>query len=140
MPLPNEQRLRDKNKSQSGSGVVAFGDVNTFSTAGVVTYTARQLLDGLILRDPNGGARTDVPPTATEILAEIQGARVGEFFTFVIRNTADANETITLGTATGVTISGTATIGQNNSKLFRAQITDVSTPTVVIYSIGTFVH
>lgn len=142
MPLPNEPSLRNKNTSQTGQGVLGFGDVTTLATAGAVTYTARQILDGLILRDPNGGARSDVVPTAAQILAQIQAPRVGEFFEFVVRNTADANETITLDAtgATGTTLSGTMTIAQNNSKRFRVQITGVATPAVTIYSIGTFVH
>ncbi len=142
MPFQNEANLRNKNGSQTGQGVLGFGDVTTIATAGAVTYTARQILDGLILRDPAGGARSDVVPTAASIIAQIQAPRVGEFFYFVVRNTADANETITLDAtgATGTTLSGTMTIGQNNSKLFRAQITAVATPAVTIYSIGTFVH
>lgn len=140
MPLQNEASLRNKNTSQTGQGVLGFGDVTTIATAGAVTYTARQILDGLILRDPNGAGRSDVSPTATEILAQIQAPRVGEFFEFDVRNTADASETITLTAGTGVTLSGTMTIGQNNTKRFRVQITGTATPAVTVYSIGTFVH
>lgn len=140
MPLPNKASLTQKDVSQAGQGVLGFGDVTTLSTAGALTYTARQILDGLILRDPNGAGRSDVTPTATEILAQIQAPRVGEYFEFMVRNTADASETITLTAGTGVTLSGTMTIAQNNTKRFRAVITGIATPAVTVYSIGTFVH
>lgn len=140
MPLPNEARLRNKNASQTGSGVLGFGDVTTISTAAAVTFTAQQVIDGLILRDPNGAGRADLLPTAADIIAGLQAPRVGEFFEFTIRNTADAAETITVTTNTGLTLSGTMTIAQSNSKRFRAQITGVSTPAVTVYSLGTVVH
>lgn len=119
----------------------------TETTAGAVTYTAAQVLGGLILRDPNGAARSDVTPTAALLNAAIAGAAVGASFEFTIRNTADAAETITVTAGTGVTLSGTMTIAQNNSKRFLAVITAVSSrgvvgssDTITIYSLGTVVH
>lgn len=116
--------------------------VTTISTAGAVTFTAAQLLGGLILRNPNGAGRADVVPTAALMVAAIPGAVVGDSFRFVIRNTAGAAETITLtpdGAAT--TISGTATIAQNNSKEFLLVLTNVtaSSEAYTIYSLGTVV-
>lgn len=116
--------------------------VLTDSTAGAKTYTAANLLGGLILRDPNGGARSDVTPTAAQLVAGFTGAAVGSSFEFTIRNTADDSEVITLTEGSGVTLSGTMTIAQNNSKRFLAVFTNVtgSSEAVTIYSIGTFVH
>lgn len=114
--------------------------VTTDATAGARTYTAAELVGGLILRDPAGANRSDVTPTATAIVAAIPGAIVGSSFEFVIRNTADAAETITVTAGTDVTLSGTMTIAQNNSKRFKAVVTNVGAPAVTIYSIGTFVH
>lgn len=114
----------------------------TINTAGAVTLTAAQLINGLILRDPNGAGRTDTTPTAEQLFEAIGGDSIKDVenaaFEFTIRNTANSNETITLAGGTGVTISGTATIGQNNSKTFLAVFTDADT--VVIYSLGTVVH
>lgn len=111
----------------------------TLTTAGAVTYTAAQVLGGLILRDPNGASRTDIMPTAAQIIAEMGANNVGASFEFAIRNTADAAETITIGgTPTGVTYSGTMTIAQNNTKTFKVVVT--SPTTVTVYSMGTFVH
>ena len=116
--------------------------VATETTAGAVTYSTTQLLGGLVLRDPNGAGRSDVTPTAAALVAAIQGARVGLGVEFTIRNTADAAETITVTAGAGVTLSGTMTIGQNNSKRFLAVITNatVGSEAVTIYSLGTAVH
>lgn len=112
--------------------------VSTIETAGAATYTAAQLLGGLILRDPAGAARSDVTPTAALIIAAITGAAVGDSFEFTIRNTADAAEIITVTAGVGVTLSGTMTIGQNNSRHFLCVVTGADT--VTIYSLGTVVH
>jgi hypothetical protein len=116
--------------------------VTTKTTAGAVTYTAAELIGGIILRDPNGAGRSDVTPTAALIVAGISGAVVGSSFEFTIRNDADAAETITLTAGAGVTLSGTMTIAQNNSKRFLAVCTNVtgSAEAVTIYSLGTIVH
>lgn len=116
--------------------------VTTLSTASALTLTAAQLLGGLILRDPNGAGRTDTFPTAALLKAAVPGCQVGTAFRFIIRNTADAAETITAAVGTGITLSGTATIAQNNTKEFLAVFTNVTpgSEAVTIYSIGTYVH
>ncbi len=116
--------------------------VTTDATAGAKTYTAAELIGGLILRDPAGGSRNDVSPTAALIVAGFAGGIVGSSFEFTIRNTADAAETITLTAGAGVTLSGTMTIAQNNSKRFLCRLDNVGSGTeaVTIYSLGTVVH
>lgn len=112
--------------------------VTTKSTASAVTYTAEEFLGGLILRDPNGAGRSDVTPTAALIIDELGSPNTGASFEVIIRNTADAAETITMTAGTNVTLSGTMTIAQNNTKRFIGVVT--SPTTVTLYSIGTFVH
>lgn len=114
----------------------------TLSTAGAETLTPAQVLGGLILRDPNGAGRTDTMPTAALLLATMPGVVVDSSFEFTIRNTADAAETITVAAGTGGTISGTATIAQNNSKAFRVVWTNVTagSEAYTAYSLGTVVH
>ncbi len=114
--------------------------VTTKTTAGAVTYTAAELLGGLILRDPNGAGRSDVTPTAELLIAAIPGVMVGTSFEFDIRNTADAAETITITAGTGATLSGTMTIAQNNGKKFRVVITNnlQGAATYTVYSLGTY--
>lgn len=116
--------------------------VTTDATAGARTYTAAELVGGLILRDPTGGNRSDVTPTAALIVAAIPACIVGSSFEFTIRNTADAAETITVTAGASVTLSGTMTIAQNNSKRFLAVVTNATgaAEAVTIYSLGTVVH
>ena len=112
--------------------------VPTISTAAAVTYTADQLLQGLILRDPNGAGRADLVPTAAAIITALNKPATGASFEFTIRNTAGSALTITVTTNTGITLSGTMTIDQNNSKRFKVVVT--SPTAVTIYSLGTVVH
>lgn len=112
--------------------------VTTEATAGAVTYTAAVFTGGLILRDPNGAGRSDVTPTAAQMFTELGSPQVGSSFYVTIRNTADAAETITMTAGSGVTLSGTMTIAQNNTKTF---VCVFASPTAcTLYSIGTFVH
>ena len=108
------------------------------AVVGVKTYTAIELSRGLIMRDPAGGARTDVTPTAVLLLAADPAAYPGKAFKFTVRNTADAAETITMAGGVGVTTSGTMTIVQNNTKEFMMVVTGPDTCTM--YSLGTVVH
>jgi hypothetical protein len=115
---------------------------STITTAGAGTLTTAQMLGGLILRDPAGGNRTDTTPTAAALVAAIGGVKNGTSFYLVYRNTADAAETITVAGGTGVTISGTATIAQNNTKIFLVRVDEVTSGSeaVTVYSVGTMVH
>lgn len=115
---------------------------STITTGAAVTYSTAQILGGLILRDPAGAGRSDVTPTAAELVAACPGVTAGSSMQFTIRNTADQNETITLDDGTGVTISGTATVGQNNSKTFLLYFSNVTSGSeaVTVYSLGTVVH
>jgi hypothetical protein len=112
----------------------------TISTAGAVTYTAAQFIGGLILRDPNGSARSDVTPTAALLIAAMPGAAIGQSFQFDLVNTADASETITLTAGTGVTVAGTATVAQNNGKRWIVYITNTTSGSeaVTVRSLGTY--
>jgi hypothetical protein len=128
------------NKVTNGVGRVLGGKttVTTLTTGGNLTLTATQVLGGLILRNPSGGARTDTLPTAALLSAAIGGANAGDSFEFTIRNTATGAETITVDAGTGGTISGTATIAQNNSKRFLVVFSSKSV--YIAYSLGTIVH
>ena len=110
--------------------------VTTNAVAGNETYTIAQMLGGLILRDPNGGARSDVTPTAALIVAGISGATNDDFFRCRIVNTANAGETVTLTTGTDVTlIPATVAMDQNQSLDLLVRLVDVSaTEAVTIYA------
>lgn len=113
----------------------------SITTAGNVTLTAAQLMNGMILRDGNGGARTDTLPTAALLVEAIQGAMVGTSFVCELRNSTSTAVSITLAAGTGCTISGTATIAQLNSKALLINITNVTpgSEAYTVYSLGTAV-
>lgn len=112
--------------------------VSTVTDASAVTFTAAQVVGGLILRDPNGAGRADLVPTVASLYTELARPEAGQSFEFTIRNTADAAETITVTTNTGWTLSGTMTIAQNNSKRFL--VVFASPTAATLYSLGTVVH
>lgn len=87
------------------------------TTAGAVTFTAAQLKTGFITRDPNGAARADLVDTAANLIAAagLNLTADGQESQCLIQNTADAAETITITTNTGITIKGTITIEQGCS-------------------------
>ena len=116
--------------------------VTTDATAAAATYNAAELIGGLILRDPAGADRTDTISTAALLVAAMPGAIVGSSFRVTVRNTADAAETITVAAGTGITLSGTATIAQNNTKEFLIVLTNVTSGSeaATMYSIGSYVH
>jgi hypothetical protein len=114
--------------------------VVTINTAADATYTAGQVLAGLILDDPNGGARTRTMPTAALLVQAMAGAQYYSAFQFSLRNTADASETITVAAGTGGTTSGTMTVAQNAGKDFIVVFTDTrpGNEAYTIYSLGAY--
>jgi hypothetical protein len=111
------------------------------TTAGAATYTAAQMLGGFILRDPAGAARSDSLPAANLLVAALPGVAVGTTFRVVVRNDAAGAFAITVLAGAGVTLSGTATIGQSNLKVFLVRFTNVSpgTEAYTVYSLGSLV-
>lgn len=110
------------------SKLVERTDVLTDTTAGAVTYTAAQVLGGIILRDPNGAGRTDVLPTAALLVAAMKDEEVGDTVQCLVINNADAAETITISAGSGgtvVQIAGTRIIPQNTSRMLLIRLTNV---------------
>jgi hypothetical protein len=106
--------------------VQSITTVTTDATAGANTWTAAEMIGGLLLRDPNGADRSDVTATAALIVAGIAAAQVGSSFEFVIKNTADGDEVITLTAGVGVTLSPTSiTIRRGYAHRFKAVCTNV---------------
>lgn len=124
-------------------GLGDFGLPVAEATAGAVTYTMAQLASKLLLRDCAGAGRADLLPTAATIIAYMQSVLgalpdVGQFIEFHIRNTSGGAFTITVTTNTGLTLSGTMTIAQNASGVFRAVVTGATT--VTVYRVGAYTH
>lgn len=91
----------------SGGGMVRdFRTVTTESTQAAVTYTAAQVLTGLISRAP-GQNVTDVLPTAANLAAAIPGVAAGHSFWLMVDLGTAPGGTVTLnGASTGVTYAG----------------------------------
>jgi len=109
-----------------GNMIVPSGGTPTeITTAGAATYTAAQVLSGLIYRDPSGGSRSDTLPTISSLLAALPEPKVGDYIDFVVTNGADAAETITVSPGTGGTLTSGCinTIAQNAQRRFRIVLT-----------------
>lgn len=111
------------------------------ATVGARTYTAAEILGGIIVRDTNGAGRTDVLPTAALLVAALPGAAVGDVVECDIINGADAAETLTLSAGSGGAFDTNQTaasrvIGQNASKTIRIRLTNVtaSSEAYVVYA------
>ena len=102
--------------ADAGGKIVRNLATATLTTVGNETYTAAQLAGGVIVRDPNGAARTDTTDTAAALIAAMKLEADGESALCYLINTADAAEAITLAGGSGVTISNVAqTVAQNES-------------------------
>ena len=124
MPLTSHFSLQDP-RFQS----VLFPMIipTTISTAGAVTYTPAQLMTGWIMRDCNGGARTDTLPNAVDLVSAIQGCMVNTAFEFELRNISGTAVAVTLAAGTGGTLSPASTsVAQNNSRSYVVVITNIT--------------
>ncbi len=128
-----------------GAAVTSTGHMHakttvTSKTSGAtVTYTAAEIVNCYII-DAITQACAATTHTGTELIAAIPNAVDGSSFFFYLKNTAGSAIDITLTAGVDVTVTGTATVGQNNTKMFFGVVTSVGSNTVVIYSLGTMVH
>lgn len=93
--------------------------------SGAHTLVVADLSRGFIDHDPEGSTALTTP-TAAAIVAAFPTKPVGFTIQLYIRNTADAAETLTLTGGTGVTVSGDAAIGQNESMLVLFRFDNVT--------------
>ncbi len=120
------------------SRLIEFAGAPTeITTAGAATYTAAQILSGLILRDPAGSGRTDVLPTAALLVGAMKRPRVGDIVRCLVINNADQSETITIDAGSGgsiTQIAGSRIIPQNTSRELIIRVTEIdATPAYVVY-------
>lgn len=99
----------------------------TITSTGAETMTAAQLVGGLVLADPGGADRTYTLPTAALLVASISGIVADGAIECVIKNTADADEKITLAAGSGGTLSPTSIIIRQNQALrLKIRITNAT--------------
>jgi hypothetical protein len=107
------------------------------STAGAGVLTAAGIVAGLIMRTGPGGAYEDTTDTATAILALLKDPAVGMSWEFTIVNGVAHAETFTAGA--GVTAAGVVNNAASKVRRYRATVTNVGTPAVLITGVGEMV-
>ena len=118
-----------------GGHFVQHMTATAVATAGAATYTTAAILGGIIARDPAGGARTDVTPTAALLIAGLDLQNDGESASCYLVNTADQAEAITIDPGAGVTVANAGqTLAQNESALLLFVRT--SSTAVTLYILG----
>lgn len=123
--------LIGSNGNLRATRVVRGATAASYATAGAQTYTAADVLGGIIVRDCAGSGRSDVLPTAALLVAALPNAAVGDVIECKIINGSDAAETLTIGAGTGGDFdtnqtSASRVIGQNNSKVIYIRLTNVT--------------
>src|SRR3990170_1163319 len=104
----------------------------SIATVGAGTYTAANVLSGIIVRDCAGASRTDTFPTAAALVAAIPGAAVGDVIdVYVINGSDPVTEIITLAAGTGGAFDAnqtavSRTILGTDSKLVHIRLTNVT--------------
>ena len=107
------------------------GTPASYATAGNQTYTAADILAGVIVRDCAGAGRSDVLPTAALLEGAMTGPQVGDIVRCLIVNGSDAAETLTIGAGSGGAFDANQTaasrvIPQNSSKIITIRLTNVT--------------
>jgi len=120
--------------------LVGTGPTTNDTTTGGVTLAAAKIINGVYAHTPTA-ACNDQMDTAANIVAAIPDCRVGSQFEFYLRNKAAGAYTITVTTNTGITLDGTMTVAQANTRFFVGVVTAIgATPTVTIFSMGSQAH
>ena len=116
-----------------GNAVLTLADqfrvrgVTSDATVGVLAITAAMVMKGLLIRDPNGGNRSDTLPTAAAIVAAMPGAAVGSYIDFTVLNVAGTNNYTVMTGGAGLTLSPAAiVVGQLQSVTIRFVVTNAT--------------
>lgn len=123
---------------ETGTGPAAA----SIATAGAETYTAAQILGGIIVRDCAGASRTDTLPTAALLVAALPGAAVGDIVRCKVINGSDPiTEIITLAAGSGGAFDANQTavsriVGGGATKEIAIRLTNVtaSSEAYVVYA------
>jgi len=103
------------------------------------TLTAAQLVNGIVQLSGQTAAQSVTTDTATNIIAAIPNAQVGQTFELIVQNGHTSVATATIVAGSGVTVTNTyASAAQpiTTTRQYRGVITNVGTPAVTIYPVG----
>ena len=110
---------------------VLNGTVLLAATDAATTLTAAQSVNSIVTMTPTAG-RAVTTPVGADIIAELLEYRVGSTFEVTIVNLAGATHAITFTAgASGVTVTGLATVAANTSATFKGRI--ASATSVIFY-------
>lgn len=126
--------------SAIGTLVSRNQSVATVSSATGVTLSAAEMVGGWILRTGAAtGAITDTTDTAANLVAAYNASdtQVGSSFLLGINNTT--GQTLTLAAGSGVTVAGTATINNDNTRVFLGVFTNVTSGSQAVTLTNVFV-
>ena len=117
-------------------GIAVKTGLTDITTAGAVTYSAANLLTGLITRDCAGAGRSDLIDTAANLIAGIPAlSKDGAVWPCYLINTTAGGFAITITTNTGLTLANVGqTIAQNESCVLLLRRT--SSTAVTVYIVG----
>jgi hypothetical protein len=87
-------------------------------TAGAVTLTPAQMINGIISQGGTPGAFNMTTPTASALAAAMPNCQIGSAFDFVVRNGGDGAITIVAGS--GVDLVGTTAVPAGFSQVYKA--------------------
>lgn len=104
---------------------------NDITDGASMTFTAANLLAGIVTATPTTARNLQAPTAATIIAAVTPITSTGVGFEFTVINLAASTHALTLTVNTGTTIVGSATIAAASSATFVARI--ASSSAVVIY-------
>jgi hypothetical protein len=122
-------------------GTLTFGKTRSNVTSATgTTFTAAQLLGGLIFRSGPAVAVNDTIDSAANIIAAITGAKVGTTFEVDIVNTT--TQRITLVTGVGITIDadGIQFLQPKTMTRVLGVVTNLGSPAVTIYGLSAGVN
>lgn len=109
--------------------------ITALTTVGAGTITAAGIAGGITNRTGSTAAFTDTTDTATNIIAALPNANVGQSFEYTYFNNTAGTATLTGGT--GVTVSGLGTlVPQGTWARFLVTYTAAATVTMVAFSTG----
>lgn len=125
--------LYDKGQDQVILPTIVFDTTVTTSSLGSLTYTADQIVGGIIVRNSLDLVVSDTLPTAANLVLATPNAFIGSTLTCKIVNTGAG--AITLGVGSGATIVGNPVIASGTSQVLYVRITSIDggSPSYVVY-------
>jgi len=103
-------------------------------TAGAVTLTPAQMINGIIKQGGTPGAFNMTTASAAALVAAIKNCQVGSKFEFALINGGD--NTVTIVAGTGVTLKGTTAVPTAKTQVYRGVVTNAAAGSEAVTFVG----